>query len=53
MFKDMFSLMLNEILDGELDDHLEYERYEFSGESIFNSRNGQSSKSVTTSFGRK
>ena len=51
MFKDMFSPMLQEMLEGELDDHLGYEKYEHSGESGFNSRNGHSSKSVTTSFG--
>ena len=51
MFKDMFSPMLQEMLEGELDDHLGYEKYEHSGESGFNSRNGHSSKKVTTSFG--
>ena len=51
MFKDMFSPMLQEMLEGELDDHLGYERYEHSGESGLNSRNGHSSKKVTTSFG--
>ena len=51
MFKDMFSPMLQEMLEGELDDHLGYEKYEHSGESGFNSRNGHSSKSETTSFG--
>ena len=47
MFKNMFSSMLQEMLEGELDDHLGYEKYEHSGESVFNSRNGHSSKSVT------
>ena len=51
MFKDMFSPMLQEMIEGELDDHLGYEKHEHSGESGFNSRNGHSSKSVTTSFG--
>ena len=34
----------------ELDDHLGYEKYEHRGESGSNSRNGHSSKTVTTSF---
>ena len=51
MFKDMFSPMLQEILEGEFDDHLGYGKYEHSGESGYNSRNGHSSKKDTTSFG--
>ncbi len=43
--------MLQEMLEGELDDHLGYEKYEHSGESGANSRNGHRSKKVTTSFG--
>lgn len=43
MFKDMFSPMLQEMLEGELDDHLGYEKYEHSGEGVSNSRNGHSS----------
>ena len=50
-FKDMFSPMLQDMLEGELDDHLGYWKYEHSGESGTNSRNGHSSKTVTTSFG--
>ena len=37
MFKDMFSPMLQEMLEGEHDGHLGYEKYEHSGESEFNS----------------
>ena len=51
MFKDMFSPMLQEMLEGELDDHLGYEKYEHSGESGSNSLKGHSSKRVTASFG--
>ena len=39
------------MLEGELDDHLGYEKYEQRGESRSNSRNGHSSKRVTASFG--
>ena len=51
MFKEMLSPMLQDMLEGELDDHLGYGKYEHSGESGTNSRNGHSSKTVTTSFG--
>ena len=51
MFKDMLFQMLQEMLEGELDDHLSYEKYEHSGASGSNSRNGHSSKRVTASFG--
>ena len=50
MFKDMLSPMLQEMLEGELDDHLSYEKYEHSGESGSNSLKGHSSKRVTASF---
>lgn len=51
MFKQMSFPMLQVILEGELDDHLGYDKYEHTGDSTFNSRNGHSSKTVTTSFG--
>lgn len=50
-FKEMFSPMLQDMLEGELDDHLGYGKYEHRGESGSNSRNGHNSKTVTTSFG--
>ena len=43
--------MQREMLEGELDDHLDSGKCEHGGESGFNSRNGHSSKKVTTSFG--
>lgn len=51
MFKQMFGPMLQGMLEGELDDHLGYDKYEHAGGSSLNSRNGHSSKTVTTSFG--
>lgn len=50
-FKEMFSPILQDMLEGELENHLGYEKYEHIGESNINSRNGHSSKTVTTSFG--
>lgn len=46
MFKDMFSPMLQEMLEGELDDHLGYEKYEHSGESGNNSRNATAARQL-------
>lgn len=51
LFKDMFSPMLQDMLEAELDDHLGYERYERTEEPSKNSRNGHSAKTVSTSFG--
>ena len=51
MFKDMFSPMLQVIMEGEFDNHLGYGKYEHSGGSGYNSRNGHSRKKDTTSFG--
>lgn len=47
----MFSPILQDMLEGELENHLGYEKYEHIGESNINSRNGHSGKTVTTSFG--
>ena len=43
--------MLQELLEGGLDDHLGYEKYEHREESGLNSRNSHSRKKATTSFG--
>ena len=49
--ENVFSLMLQELPEGGLDDHLGYEKYEHSEESGLNSRNSHSRKKATTSFG--
>lgn len=51
LLKENFGPMLQSMLDGELDDHLGYDRYERTEESKANSRNGHSEKTVTTSYG--
>ena len=48
-FKDMFGPVLQSMLEGELDAHLGYAKYERNGGS--NSRNGHSKKTVETSAG--
>ena len=51
VLKDMFTPMLQSMLEAELDNHLGYERYERTGDVSGNTRNGHSKKTVTTSFG--
>lgn len=51
LLKEIFGPMLQSMLEGELDDHLGYDRYERTEETKPNSRNGHSQKTVTTSFG--
>lgn len=53
--KDVFKLMIGEMLenglDGELDDELGYTKYDYRNKSGENSRNGYSKKTLKTSFG--
>lgn len=51
LLKEIFGPMLQGMLEGELDDHLGYDRYERTEDSKPNSRNGYSQKTVTTSYG--
>ena len=51
MMKEMFAPMLQNMLEGELDDQLGYDKYEHTEEPSPNSRNGHSQKTVTTSYG--
>ena len=53
--KDVFKLMIGEMLEngleGELDDELGYTKYDYRNKSSENSRNGYSKKTLKTSFG--
>ena len=53
--KDVFKLMVEEILEngleGELDDELGYTKYDYRNKEDENSRNGYSKKTLKTSFG--
>ena len=53
--KDVFKLMLGEMLEngleGELDDELGYTKYDYRNKDGENSRNGYSKKTLKTSFG--
>lgn len=51
LLKEIFGPMLQSMLEGELDDKLVYDKYERTDESKPNSRNGNSQKTVTTSYG--
>ena len=53
--KDVFKMMVGEMLenglDGELDDELGYTKYDYRNKEDENSRNGYSKKTLKTSFG--
>lgn len=49
--KDMFKDVLQEALEGEMDTHLGYDKYEISDKQTENSRNGYSSKTIKTELG--
>ena len=53
--KDVFKMMVGEMLenglDGKLDDELGYTKYDYRNKSGENSRNGYSKKTLKTSFG--
>lgn len=53
--KDVFKLMVGEMLEngleGELDDELGYTKYDYRNKEVENSRNGYSKKTLKTSFG--
>ena len=53
--KDVFKLMVGEMLEngleGELDDELGYTKYDYRNKAVDNSRNGYTKKTLKTSFG--
>lgn len=51
LFKDMVGTVLENGLEGELDDELGYSKYDYRNKSTENSRNGYSSKTLKTSYG--
>ncbi|PYG83582.1 transposase-like protein, partial [Ruminiclostridium sufflavum DSM 19573] len=51
MVKELISQVLENGLDGELDEELGYTRYDYRNKDTDNSRNGYSPKTVHTSFG--
>lgn len=54
ILKEMFAPVLQGMLEGEMDDHLGYKKYQRTAEEAqepgSNSRNGHSPKTVTTSY---
>ena len=51
LFKDMIGAFLENGLEGELDDHLGYTKYDYRNKSTDNCRNGTSSKKLKSSYG--
>ena len=52
LFKDTIAEFMENGLEAELDDQLGYSRYDYKNKDTDNSRNGHSSKTLRTSFGK-
>jgi len=51
LFKDLVSTVLEEGLEGELDDELGYTKYDYRNKETENSRNGHTTKTLKSSLG--
>lgn len=51
MLKDLLGDTLQDILEAEMDEHLGYSKYDYQNKETDDSRNGYSSKTVTSSMG--
>jgi len=51
VFKSMAGAMLDELLEGERDSHLGYQKYDLNNKKTTNSRNGYSKKKVNSTYG--
>ena len=51
LFKEMIGTVLEEGLEGELDEELGYSKYDYRNKETENSRNGHSAKTVKSSYG--
>ena len=52
LFKETISEFMGEGLDAELSEELSYSKYDYRNKETDNSRNGHSSKTLRTSFGK-
>ena len=53
LFKETIAEFMENGLDAELDDELGYSRYDYKNKNTNNSRNGHSSKTLSTRFDRR
>lgn len=51
VMREMMSVMLEGVLDGELEEELGYSKYDYKNKDTDNARNGYSQKTVHTSYG--
>ncbi len=51
--KDLFAETLQEMLEGEMDAHLGYQKHEMQQKQTSNSRNGKSKKRITSEYGEQ
>ena len=52
-FRDMFKMVLEEMLNAELDKELGYEKYDYKNKETTNLRNGHSKKKVHSTYGEE
>ncbi|MDB5053216.1 MAG: transposase, partial [Bacilli bacterium] len=51
--KELFAETLQEMLEGELDTHLGYDKHDTKNKQTTNSRNGKSKKTVVSEYGEQ
>ena len=51
IMREMMSVILEDALDGELDEELGYSKYDYKNKDTLNSCNGYSKKTMHTSYG--
>jgi putative transposase len=51
--KELFAETLQEMLEGEMDAHLGYQKHDVQKKQTINSRNGKSKKSITSEYGEQ
>lgn len=51
LMKEFIAQMVGGVLQGEMDDHLGYEKYDAAGKDTSNSRNGYGEKTLQTTYG--
>ncbi|MFC5649554.1 transposase, partial [Paenibacillus solisilvae] len=51
--KDLFAETLQEMLEGEMDAHLGYQKHDMQNKQTTNSRNGKSKKTITSEYGEQ
>lgn len=51
VLKDLFGRLLQQMLEGEMDEHLGYAKHDYQNKNTTSSRNGKSSKTMKSDLG--